>query len=149
LETGGGILQALPLLGAEPFLLINGDVWSDFAYTSLVERSLAPQNLGHLVLVPNPEFHSHGDFWLATNGYLHSEQSDTLLGCYTFAGISLLRPELVGDYIKRRHKFPLGEALRAAIASQQLTAEVYTGSWSDVGTPERLLRLERQMKKPD
>lgn len=144
LETGGGVLRALPLLGEAPFLLINGDVWSDYSLSPLTTRQLSTDQLGHLVLVPNPDFHPNGDFALRDDGILVDDRPD--LPCYTFAGISLLRPALVANYCQRREKFPLGEALRAAIARKQLTAEVYNGMWSDIGTPERLWALEQQLQ---
>lgn len=140
LETGGGVLHALPLLGNEPFILINGDVWSDYPLERLLARRLTRSDLGHLVLVPNPDFHPGGDFALRDDGVLVDDQPE--LPNYTFAGISLLRPVLVADYSERRYKFPLVKALRVAIDNKQLTAEVYSGAWSDVGTPERLTALE-------
>lgn len=139
LETGGALLQALPLLGTEPFLLINGDVWSEFSLASLIHRKLSPSQLGHLVLVPNPDFHPAGDFALADNGFLIN---DINTARYTFAGISLLSPEIIRSYPDARDKFPLGEVLRYGINQKKLTGEVFAGRWSDVGTPERLLALQ-------
>ena len=139
LETGGALLKALPLLGTEPFLLINGDVWSEFSLASLIHRKLSPSQLGHLVLVPNPDFHPAGDFALADNGFLIN---DINTARYTFAGISLLSPEIIRSYPDARDKFPLGEVLRYGINQKKLTGEVFAGRWSDVGTPERLLALQ-------
>lgn len=139
LETGGALLQALPLLGTESFLLINGDVWSEFSLASLIHRKLSPSQLGHLVLVPNPDFHPAGDFALADNGFLIN---DINTARYTFAGISLLSPEIIRSYPDARDKFPLGEVLRYGINQKKLTGEVFAGRWSDVGTPERLLALQ-------
>lgn len=139
LETGGALLQALPLLGTESFLLINGDVWSEFSLASLIHRKLLPSQLGHLVLVPNPDFHPAGDFALADNGFLIN---DINTDRYTFAGISLLSPEIIRSYPDARDKFPLGEVLRYGINQKKLTGEVFAGRWSDVGTPERLLALQ-------
>lgn len=139
LETGGALLRALPLLGAESFLLINGDVWSEFSLASLIHRKLSPSQLGHLVLVPNPDFHPAGDFALADNGFLIN---DINTDRYTFAGISLLSPEIIRSYPDARDKFPLGEVLRYGINQKKLTGEVFAGRWSDVGTPERLLALQ-------
>lgn len=139
LETGGALLQALPLLGTESFLLINGDVWSEFSLASLIHRKLSPSQLGHLVLVPNPDFHPAGDFALADNGFLIN---DINTDRYTFAGISLLSPEIIRSYPDARDKFPLGEVLRYGINQKKLTGEVFAGRWSDVGTPERLLALQ-------
>lgn len=139
LETGGALLQALPLLGTESFLLINGDVWSEFSLASLIHRKLSLSQLGHLVLVPNPDFHPAGDFALADNGFLIN---DINTARYTFAGISLLSPEIIRSYPDARDKFPLGEVLRYGINQKKLTGEVFAGRWSDVGTPERLLALQ-------
>lgn len=144
LETGGGVSRALHLLGDEPFLLINGDVWSEFPFRTLVERGLVRGEEGHLVVVPNPGFHPQGDFSLAANGYFAPENSG--FPRYTFAGISLLRPSLIAQYPKRRNKFPLNEVFRYAIANQQLTGEIFQGLWSDVGTPERLAELDALLR---
>lgn len=138
LETGGALLRALPLLGADPFLLINGDVWTDYPLSALSRRSFTHEQLGHLVLVPNPDFHPTGDFALSDSGLL---VNDNRCPRYTFAGISLLHPQLIRDYPQQRPKFPLGEVLRLALANGQLRGEVYTGRWSDVGTPARLQAL--------
>lgn len=139
LETGGGLVRALPLLGTEPFLLVNADVWTDWSFDVWRQRTLAAGQLGHLLLVPNPDFHPAGDFGLNQSGYLRSDEQ---LPRYTFAGISLVHPDLVAAYPQRREKFPLVEALRWAIAAGRVTGEVYTGGWSDVGTPARLADLE-------
>ncbi|MDQ2077588.1 N-acetylmuramate alpha-1-phosphate uridylyltransferase MurU [Marinimicrobium sp. ABcell2] len=142
LETGGAIAHALPLLGEAPFLLINGDVWTDYDPTTLANRPLRDSSLGRLLLVPNPDFHPRGDFGLSTDGYLtHAPEHAR----FTFAGISLLRPALIRDYPDKRSKFPLLEALNSAIAEQRLEGEVHTGSWSDVGTPERLHSLQSEL----
>lgn len=140
LETGGALLKALPLLGEEPFLLINGDVWSDYSFIKLTDFSLTEKYDGHLVLVPNPDFHPAGDFALARSGML---VEDPDCPRYTFAGISLLRPQIIQTYPKLREKFPLGEVLRWGITNKKLTAEIHSGRWSDVGTPERLNSLDQ------
>lgn len=153
LETGGAILHALDLLGEEPFLLVNGDVWCDleiaqFIQQSSIKNKLAENQLGHLLLVPNPEFHPRGDFALASNGRLldDPEKSDDPEKIapprLTFGGISLLKPELIAHYPEKRQKFPLVEVLRRAISNGQLTGKVHQGYWSDVGTPARLKELE-------
>jgi MurNAc alpha-1-phosphate uridylyltransferase len=142
LETGGALFNALPLLGTEPFLLINGDVWSDYSLHALTQHDLAEQQAGHLVMVPNPEFHPQGDFALADTGLLVNDET---FPRYTFAGISLLRPQVIADYPHCRVKFPLGEVLRYAIDKGALTAEVHRGLWSDIGTPERLKELDQQL----
>jgi MurNAc alpha-1-phosphate uridylyltransferase len=142
LETGGGISRALPLLGSEPFLLVNADVWTDWPFERWRERQLVDGQLGHLLLVPNPEFHPQGDFGLNASGLVADEET---VPRYTFAGISLLHPDLVASYPRKREKFPLAEALRWAIAQRRISGEVHKGGWSDVGTPARLAALEEYL----
>lgn len=143
LETGGAIHRALPLLGDEPFLLLNGDVYTDFPLASLTQRPLHPDALGRLLLVPNQPFHPEGDFGLTDSGHL-TLQSPRL----TFAGISLLRPGLIAHYPNRRDVFPLLEALLPALQAGQLEGLSYEGYWNDVGTPERLADVERTLTEP-
>lgn len=144
LETGGGIYKALPLLGDQTFLVINGDVWTDYP----LERLLNPgKALAHLVLVDNPGHHIAGDFHLPkssgeTGGWLQQEadgNSETL----TFSGISLLRPELFSDC--KGGAFQLAPLLRAAISRGEVSAEYYQGDWFDIGTPERLQELDKYL----
>lgn len=139
LETGGALLQAAELLGDDDFLLVNGDVWSDMNYRELIKRKPELNQWGHLVLVNNPDFHPQGDFILDNHTYLlherHSQQG------YTFSGISILSPQLIGNYSGKRVKFPLVEAFRETIQQKKLTGELYGGHWSDVGTPSRLHEL--------
>lgn len=142
LETGGAILHALNLLGEEPFLLVNGDVWCDLDIAHFVQQPLTEKQLGHLLLVPNPEFHPHGDFAFASNGLLLDDPEKNHPQRFTFGGISLLKPELITGYPDKRQKFPLVEVLRHAIYNEQLTGQVHHGHWSDVGTPVRLHLLE-------
>lgn len=138
LETGGGIAQALPLLGGEPFLLINGDVWSDFALRQLSEINLPAGLDAQLVLVDNPEHHPRGDFSLQGNVVSYEEGER-----FTFSGISLLRPELFHSYQPLTGQcFPLREVLRPAILSARVAATIFTGNWCDVGTVERYQQLE-------
>jgi len=136
LETAGALLHALPLLGDAPFLLINGDVWTDYPFASLLQRPL--NNLGHLVLVPNPAHKFLGDFSVDNDGRLQELDGET---SFTFSGISVLSPKLISTYPQQRAKFPLREIFGWAIRNQQLTAEVFDGIWCDVGTPERLAEL--------
>lgn len=143
LETAGALLKALPLLGDASFILINGDVWSDFPLQQLYRYSLATNELAHLILIPNPDFHPHGDFAPDAQGWLANEETivhDNLTK-YTFSGISLIDPKLINQYPQKRHKFPLGEVLRHGINHQHISAEIYRGRWSDVGTPQRLQLL--------
>ncbi len=136
LETGGGILRALPLLGDEPFLVINGDVWTDFPLASL--RELTPA-VGHLVLVPNPEHHPRGDFSLVA-GRVGNGETERL----TYAGIGVLHPALLAGASEQR--FPLAPLLRDAAHRGELSGECYTGQWIDVGTPERLAEADRRAR---
>jgi MurNAc alpha-1-phosphate uridylyltransferase len=137
LETGGGILRALPLLGREPFIVVNGDVWTDYPFARLCR---APAGLVHLVLVSNPEHHRGGDFFLAADGRVHAEGSPRL----TYSGIGIYRPELLAGCAPG--KFPIAPLLRAAMARGEVTGEHYTGRWTDVGTPERLAQLDRELR---
>ncbi|WP_439640997.1 N-acetylmuramate alpha-1-phosphate uridylyltransferase MurU [Nevskia sp.] len=137
LETGGGIHHALPLLGAEPFLLVNGDVWTDVPLAALADRArtLPAQDLAHLVLVPNPPHHPRGDFGLA-GGRMIPACAES----FTFSGLSVLRPELFADCTAGA--FPLAPLLRDAAIRGRVSAELHAGQWLDVGTPERLAALE-------
>ena len=132
LETGGGILQALPLLGPEPFLVVNGDVWCDCPYASLPRH---PDGLAHLVLVDNPPHHPDGDF--ALDGHRVRERDGRGL---TYSGIGVFDPALFAGHAPGR--FPLAPLLRAAIARDAVSGEHWTGRWVDVGTPERLRALD-------
>ena len=136
LETGGGIFQALPLLGSEPFLVVNGDVWTDYPFARL---PTTPAGLAHLVLVSNPPHHPEGDFVLATNGIVEESGRPKL----TFSGISVLRPELFAGCAPGR--FPLGPLLRRAMAAGRVSGERYSGGWRDIGTPQRLAELDREL----
>jgi len=139
LETGGGIVNALPQLAPDPFLVVNGDTWTDFDLGRLSSRGvLAPTALAHLVLVPNPPQHPHGDF--ALDGDQVTEQPGER---YTFAGIGLYRPELFAGC--EPGKFPLAPLLKRAMGQQRVRGELYRGPWWDVGTPERLAALDAQL----
>ncbi|MGE7991278.1 N-acetylmuramate alpha-1-phosphate uridylyltransferase MurU [Pseudomonas sp. NPDC089554] len=135
LETGGGIFKALPLLGDAPFLLVNGDIWTDFDFAGL--RS-PPQGLAHLVLVDNPGHHGRGDFRLDAGQVV---DGDGAPGTLTFSGISLLDPALFKGC--QPGAFKLAPLLRQAMASGQVSGEHYRGRWVDVGTLERLAEAER------
>lgn len=135
LETAGALLHALDVLGSEPFLLINGDVWTDYRFEQLAQHSLA--GLGHLVFVPNPAFRAQGDYSLSPDGAVASTAGDGL----TFAGISLLDPSLIRRYPSPARHLPLRPVFDWAVAQQALTGEIFRGEWSDVGTPERLAAL--------
>jgi N-acetyl-alpha-D-muramate 1-phosphate uridylyltransferase len=136
LETGGGIFRALPLLGDEPFLVINGDIWSDIDLSTL---SLSAGDLAHLVLVPNPAHHKQGDFRLY-QGRLSDESGE----CLTFSGIGIYHPYLFNHC--RQEAFPLAPLLRQAIEIGRVSGECFSGMWIDVGTPQRLQELEQRIQ---
>jgi len=133
LETGGGIFNALPLLGADPFLVVNSDIWTDFPFNTLPSR---PEGLAHLVLVDNPGHHPAGDFSL-----LAGRVSRSAPPMLTFAGIGVYRPELFAGC--QPGSFPLAPLLRQAMDNNQVSGEHYRGSWFDIGTPERLDQVNR------
>ncbi len=134
LETGGGIFQALQYLGDEPFVVVNGDIWTDYDFAAL-RRPLA--GLAHLVLVPNPEHHPEGDFLLADGQVqLPSTSVDTL----TYSGIAVLHPKLFAD--SAAGAFKLAPLLRFAMRDGDVSGEPFDGHWIDVGTPERLAATE-------
>ena len=136
LETAGGIVNALPLLGDNPFLLINGDIWCDYRLDSL--RASPLSGLAHLVLVDNPEHHSAGDFVLQA-GKVHPRGEQT---GFTFSGLSVMHPRLFENWRPRAGEaFPLREILLPAMAAGQVSGEYYAGYWLDVGTPQRLQQL--------
>lgn len=135
LETGGGIFKALPLLGDAPFLLVNGDVWTDYDFTGL---NAPLQGLAHLVLVDNPGHHGRGDFRLADG---QVSDGDDAPGTLTFSGISVLDPVLFEGC--QPGAFKLAPLLRKAMADGRVSGEHYRGHWIDVGTLERLADVER------
>jgi MurNAc alpha-1-phosphate uridylyltransferase len=140
LETGGGITNALPLLGDQPFLLINGDIWTDFPLQTIT-GNLSSELDGWLLLVDNPGHNPQGDFGLV-EGKLVSEASEK----YTFSGISLLRPQLFSGLGMSKPCFPLRDILRPAIDAQRISGQVYRGQWCDVGTVERYRQIDNQLK---
>jgi MurNAc alpha-1-phosphate uridylyltransferase len=131
LETGGGIHRALAMLGDEPFLVINADIYTDMP---LPPCALKDGDLGHLVLVPTPAHKDGGDFGL-DNGRVRNE-GDLL---QTFSGVAVYRPEFFNGCSSGR--FPLAPMLRSAADADRISGELYTGLWRDVGTPERLREL--------
>jgi len=132
LETGGGMLRALPLLGAAPFIAVNGDIFCDLDFAALPHE---PDGLAHLVVVDNPPQHPRGDFVLR-DGLLHDEDKSRL----TFAGIGVYRAELLAG--QNAGRFGLTPLLRAAMRTGRIRGEHYRGQWADVGTPDRLDELE-------
>jgi MurNAc alpha-1-phosphate uridylyltransferase len=127
LETGGGIVQALPLLGTQPFVLVNSDVYTDFDFRVLVEGPRVPT----LVLVRNPPHNARGDFGLDAAGYLTAAPPLS-----TYAGVAVFDPRLFAGLAPGRR--PLKPLLDAAIARRELKGLPFSGLWLDVGTPERL-----------
>lgn len=133
LDTGGGIFNALPLLGAEPFLVVNADIWTDYPFSGLPPEI---DGLAHLVMVANPAHHPDGDFSLS-GGQL-AQCGPAML---TYSGVGIYRPELFADCTPGA--FPLAPLLRAAMDAGQVSGEQYNGSWFDIGTPERLDAINR------
>ncbi len=140
LETGGGVFQALPLLGDEPFLLVNGDVWTDWDYHQALTQPLG-SNLAWLWLVANPEHNIQGDFSLEQQQVAADESTDSKR--YTFSGISLIHPKLFADC--QAGFFRLAPLLRQAMTTAQVGGALLDARWVDVGTPERLQQLEFQL----
>jgi MurNAc alpha-1-phosphate uridylyltransferase len=138
LETAGGILQALPLLGASPFLVVNGDIWIDCAFERLAASSLRPSEGARLVMVDNPPQHPAGDFHLDDEGWLRVPAPGAL-GC-TYTGVGLFAPAFFDGL--PHGKRALRPVLDAAIARGVLGGERHAGQWHDVGTPERLRALD-------
>ncbi|MBL1320893.1 MAG: nucleotidyltransferase family protein [Methylophaga sp.] len=138
LETAGGIINALPLLGEEPFLVVNGDIWTDYPFEQLSKLALQNNNLAHLVLVNNPAHHPDGDFSLSS-GSLSQQGSEK----FTFSGIAVYHPTFFADLDVQR--LALKPLLLASITKQQLQGELYQGQWSDIGTIERLQQLNEQL----
>lgn len=141
LETAGGIIEALPLLGDSPFMVINGDVFCHYDVQKL--PTLAENDLGHLVLVDNPKHNLQGDFLLDAEQRIQFQQGATTGQALTFAGISLLSPRLFNGLARGRR--PLRPVFEQAITAGSLSGEHYQGYWSDVGTPERLAQVNLDM----
>lgn len=148
LETGGGMLEALKIIGDETFIAVNGDIWSDFDYSTL---PTAVSGLAHLVLVDNPVHNTKGDFALTTNGKIESHGTDKL----TFSGIGIYRPTLFSNWREiiddvagadeTPPRFKLTPLLRHAMRENQISGEHHTGRWADVGTPQRLEELNQKL----
>nr|VFJ68379.1 MAG: MurNAc alpha-1-phosphate uridylyltransferase [Candidatus Kentron sp. FW] len=150
-DTGGGIRNALPLLGSDPFLVVNGDIRMDYPFSQLADKPR--RGLAHLVLVANPSHNTKGDFGLLLPehrgavrdtpvpldkprvGLVSNHEGERL----TFSGLGVYRPGLFLDW--KPGNFPLGQVLRRAAEKGQVTGERYAGEWQDIGTPERLRKL--------
>ncbi len=152
LETGGGMLNARPLLGEAPFLLVNGDIWTDYDFARLPRE---PRGLAHLVMIDPPGYATHGDFALDPSGLIRREGAQRL----TYAGIGVYRPALLDDW--QRHldeppgttaggkpRFRLAPLLRTHMDTGGIHGERHAGRWTDVGTPQRLAELEAALQAP-
>lgn len=145
LETAGGIIQALPLLGKQPFLLINGDVWTDIDFSHLLAHSLAGY-WAHLVLVDNPSHHAEGDFDLLDNGeVLESAGQAAAASRLTYSGIAVISPALFGAVLPFEGRLALGPLLREAMRGEQVSGEYFQGEWADIGTLARWQSLQDKL----
>ena len=142
LETAGGIANALPLLGDQPFLVVNGDTFTEIDFSTLKLSHNTPlQALAHLVLVDNPPQHPNGDFAME-DGVLKNEGSQKL----TFSGVGVYHPDLFASVVPGTPA-RMAPLLRQAITQNQATAEHYEGVWHDIGTLDRLESLDRRLNK--
>jgi len=143
LETAGGIINALPLLGTEPFILVNGDVWTTFDFAHLLHIPLE-QDLAHLVFVTNPVQHPKGDFTLS-NGRAYTFEQEQTGEALTYSGVAVIHPKMFDglDAGKR----PLAPLLKQAMQDGKISAEKMQAAWVDVGTPERLSDLDLQIRQ--
>ncbi|WP_278395616.1 N-acetylmuramate alpha-1-phosphate uridylyltransferase MurU [Acinetobacter venetianus] len=143
LETAGGIINALPLLGTDPFILVNGDVWTTMDFSTLLDVDLGDKQ-AHLVLVDNPPQHTKGDFILA-NDLAYTFEQDQLGEALTYSGVAVLKPQMFVGL--ENGKRPLAPLLKQAMQQQQVSAEKMQAIWVDVGTPDRLEQLDQQIKQ--
>lgn len=149
LETGGGMLHALPLLGEDPFVLVNGDIWTDYDFARLPRE---PAGLAHLVMVDRPQHATHGDFALDDSGHVRADGANRL----TYAGLGVYRPQLLDDWrgsvgdepgaAQNPPRFKLAPILKAHMAASAITGEHHRGRWTDVGTPQRLRELDAALQ---
>ncbi|MCF5764988.1 nucleotidyltransferase family protein [Aeromonas veronii] len=136
LETAGGIVQALPLLGSKPFLVINGDTWLDLDYHTLVSQPLG-DDLAHLWLVPNPPQHPAGDFALQGGRVMDTP-------AFTFSGVGLYDPAAFAGLAGGARK--LAPLLRDWMAQGRVGGSLLAGEWRDIGTVDRLRELDDQLQ---
>jgi MurNAc alpha-1-phosphate uridylyltransferase len=160
LETGGGILRALPLLspiGVEPFLVLNGDVWMQYPDGELLQRfsdGLPRKDQAHVVLVPNPPHNPRGDFWLDGERMVEpvpGMADDTAVAArvaalprFTFSGLGVYHPSLFNGCVDGA--FKLAPLLRTVAVADRVSAELFDGDWLDIGTPERLAALDARLR---
>lgn len=137
LETAGGIRKALDFFDNEPFMVVNGDVWTEFDFELLNK----PKAKAHLVLVPNPEQHPKGDFGLDNGSVLAEAETQ-----YTFSGIGVYQPEIFKG-LAIDEPAPLAPILIELMEKQEVTGQLYQGEWRDIGTPERLDSLNKTFQK--
>lgn len=140
LETAGGIIQALPLLGDSPFLVVNGDIWTDYPFERLAVLALRPRESAHLVMVGNPPQHPMGDFQLDDACWVRVLTEGV---GWTYAGVGVYTAVFFSGTAPG--KLALRPLLDATIEQGRLGGEVYTGQWQDVGTPERLAALDLEV----
>lgn len=141
LETGGGIFKALPLLGPAPFLVVSGDIWTDYPLAQLLTRLDGPasaDDVAHFVVVPNPEFHCRGDFGLR-DGRMQADGERC-----TYANLGVFRPDFFAGCTGGR--FALAPLMFEWIAKQRVSGELYQGRWHNVGTPTQLARLDQTLR---
>lgn len=152
LETAGGIAHALHLLGQEPFLVINGDIWCDWSPTqapAIAQQLTQHKKLAWLLLTDNPDHHPEGDFSLADNatvsdGNTSEEAPASRPELFTFTGIGIYQPDLFRR-LSPDSPAKLAPLLRQAMAACQVLGQHYNGSWTDVGTPQRLAQLDNRL----
>jgi MurNAc alpha-1-phosphate uridylyltransferase len=138
LDSGGGMFRALPFLGHDPFIAVNGDVYTDFDFSTL---PLNPSGVAHLVVIDNPPHHPNGDFVLR-DGRLHDEITPRL----TFAGIGVYKPSLLEG--RTGGTFSMVPILREAMKRGEVSGEHYRGTWTDIGTPQRLADINGSLSAP-
>lgn len=139
LETGGGIRKAIPLLKTDPFMVINGDIWTNYPFSRLSKQITG---LAHIVLVENPEHNPRGDF-LFRDDHVFELGKDAQGRALTFSGIGVYRHALFQSLPPGR--FPLAPILIKAMAKQKVTGEFFEGNWIDIGTSDRLAELNKQL----
>ncbi len=145
LETAGGIIQALPLLGHAPFVVVNGDVWTDFDFCRLLGKSLEP-SWAHLVLVDNPAHHPSGDFALLAQGAVSESAVEApCSGLLTYSGIALVSPALFASVLPFAGRLALAPLLCEAMRAGRVTGEYFSGEWADIGTLDRWHALQAKL----
>lgn len=137
LETGGGIVHALALLGSEPFITVNADIYCDY---DVAQLHLPPDSLSHVILVNKPMYRSHGDYGLSSSGQLNNEDKT-----HVFSGITAYHP----DFFKHAHhgRYSVTPMMREWVEKQRVTGEIHRGHWFDIGTLAQLADAENALKK--